>query len=474
MIPTPRLIGLGGLKRSGKDTLAEHWHDRWGYVVMGMSEPLLDMALVLNPWINFPAPRESMLGQVSIGAPLAEIVEKEGYTKAKEYPEVRAFLQRLGTDVGREMIDQDLWIKQAAAAIRKHWSEGKSVVLTGIRFPNEIDMIRSMGGTTLSITRGTLAADDSHASETSLTPGDFTWLIENNSTLANLYSTGDEVLRQMGNEAETGDRQRERKDIQPSWMTDIEAHEFAAEYLLHHGPLTASKTGDLVGVRTFKDGATWTFQTANSLAFETLVAKHLDAITAEQRTPSEIEDDRLRAEAQPTEELSNRTDWDKESGEFGSARPTYKAVADFAKLSKVLAGPEPATPDLNSDGTQRKTPLSPRQRSHIERWKRQGRSIFIDDRGISSPGWSETKKAEQDRLVGLAEAQGWLAEVQSDGSVVTRHPIDWMVHLDYPSGYTKMTRDPHEPLECMKCGARYVNHIQHTKWHDALAQIING
>ena len=83
-------------------------------------------------------------------------------------------------------------------------------------------------------------------------------------------------------------------------------------------------------------------------------------------------------------------------------------------------------------------------------------------------------KDEQDRLVGLAEAQGWLAEVQSDGSVVTRHPIDWMVHLDYPSGYTKMTRDPHEPLECMKCGARYVNHIQHTKWHDTLAQIING
>jgi hypothetical protein len=399
-MPEPRLIGLGGLKRSGKDTLAEHWSDRWGYVVMGMSDPLLNMALALNPLIPVPG-RESKYGredEPTTYQRLSTLVARLGYVGAKEIPEVRAFLQRLGTDVGREMIDQDLWVKQAEAAIQKHWDEGRAVVLTGIRFPNEVELVRRLAGRTLYLTRGSLSADDSHTSETSVGSADFEWSLENDFTLANLYSEGDDILRQMGNEALRGERFAFDKAVTPPWM----------------------------GVRTYK-------ATADFAAIQGALT---DAKQAIERT--------------------------------NEARRTIGQEGHLSTEERKNGGP-----DLNSDGTVRKTPLTQWERSHIRWGQSQGRVVLItDDRVRIEPEFTEEKQAEHARLVGLAEAQGWLAEVQPDGSVVTRHPIDWVTHPVFPDGYTRMTRDPHEPLECMKCGARYVNHLQHTKWHDSLSRMV--
>lgn len=194
-----RLIALGGRLRSGKDTVADHLVDAHGFVKMGMSDVLNEALLKLNPWI----PKET-LGPV-VGTTVTSLEryqtlhDRVGYVEAKKNSEVRRLLQVLGTEVGREMIDPNVWVDMARRDIEGYLDSGRSVVITAVRFPNEIEMIRALGGTTVWIeraveARGASEAVSGHASEQSVSADDFEYVIENNSTIAELWARGDELL----------------------------------------------------------------------------------------------------------------------------------------------------------------------------------------------------------------------------------------------------------------------------------------
>lgn len=196
MISAPVLIGIGGLLASGKDTVADHLVEQHGFIKMGMSEPLNDALLALNPWIDDPTYAFIRYQQLH-----AEV----GYTQAKENPEVRRLLQTLGTEVGRDMIDPEVWTKIAERRILFHMAAGRSVILTGIRFPNERDMIKRIDGTLIWVERqytslvtpgGSPAGTHStkHASENTLSADDFNMVLDNDSTLDALYSITDSAL----------------------------------------------------------------------------------------------------------------------------------------------------------------------------------------------------------------------------------------------------------------------------------------
>lgn len=209
-----KLIGLGGELRAGKDEAADRLVEKHGYVKMGMSDVLNEALLKLNPWIEVPGGRE----EFSILKRYSEFHDAVGYVEAKKNPEVRRLLQVLGTEVGRDMIDPDVWVNMAEARIRNYWARGKDVVITAMRFPNELEMLKRLGGHSVWIdrsaserlesfgevdtpgkgvegaesgTEGATVGITGHASETSVNADMFTWTLTNEGTLDELYTKVD-------------------------------------------------------------------------------------------------------------------------------------------------------------------------------------------------------------------------------------------------------------------------------------------
>ena len=98
---TGRLIGVGGYAGTGKDAVATILEDSHGFYGTFMSQPLNAALCRLNPQV------EVRRGEVFR---YVDLINQLGYTKAKELPEVRRLLQAMGTEVGRDMFGQNVWI----------------------------------------------------------------------------------------------------------------------------------------------------------------------------------------------------------------------------------------------------------------------------------------------------------------------------------------------------------------------------
>jgi hypothetical protein len=191
-INNTRVIGIGGRLRSGKDTVADYLVEHHGFEKVWMSKPLDDALQIINPILH--------IGRQPWTANNWErysvVREHLSYTEAKEFPEVRRFLQVLGTDFGRKMIHEDVWVDMAADNIQEVLDSGKSVVLTGVRFPNELDMIHRFKGSTWWTERLDTESNNSgaHESEDSLKWEDFDFPIINDGTIAQLHAKASEGL----------------------------------------------------------------------------------------------------------------------------------------------------------------------------------------------------------------------------------------------------------------------------------------
>jgi len=136
------LIGIHGLLGTGKDTFAGFLTDHIGY---SFAEPLRRGLLNLNPWLmltDVDIPKvfaSDNKPEVSIGpwVPLSEIVYSLGWDEAKKNPMVRSYMQKYGTEAGRDIHGQDCWIKIAEKFVDEH----ERVVIRDVRFANEADAI---------------------------------------------------------------------------------------------------------------------------------------------------------------------------------------------------------------------------------------------------------------------------------------------------------------------------------------------
>lgn len=190
----PLLIGLGGLKTSGKDTAADILVETLGFTKIGMSDPLHQFLLAQNPRIGMPfhewdrltqAEREALADREIDYALLTEVL---GYDRAKaKVSAYREILQRTGTEAGRKVLGEGLWVEAARNKILDLLREGTPVVVTGIRFRNEIDMLGYLGGTSVWVHRPGLSSDG-HESEDTLHQDDFDIVLDNDGTLERLKS----------------------------------------------------------------------------------------------------------------------------------------------------------------------------------------------------------------------------------------------------------------------------------------------
>jgi hypothetical protein len=95
---------------------------------------------------------------------------------------IREMLQVVGTDIFREMFDQDIWVN---AALDQDWEGTDVVIVTDCRFPGEKLAIEDRDGIVVRINRDT-GLQDSHASETALDDALFVTEYNNNGTLEEL------------------------------------------------------------------------------------------------------------------------------------------------------------------------------------------------------------------------------------------------------------------------------------------------
>ena len=88
----------------------------------------------------------------------------------------------LGTDFGRKMLGDDVWINIALSGIK---SEDK-IVISDVRYPNEAQAIKNLSGSLWRINRHNHSAVNGHTSEHAMDNYMFNHVIYNDGTIDDL------------------------------------------------------------------------------------------------------------------------------------------------------------------------------------------------------------------------------------------------------------------------------------------------
>ncbi len=190
-----RIIGLCGLARSGKDTVGQRLVECYGYTRMALADPVREAALALDPMVALTkgVQRWSLSARA---APLSVVVDRWGWEEAKKLPDVRRILQRLGTEVGRQLLSphgRSVWLD--IAEVRMDGFE--RVVITDVRFDDEASFIRDLNGVVMRVTRpnaGIGDANATHSSEAGIDRSLIDMAVHNTGTLQDLYGEVDKVM----------------------------------------------------------------------------------------------------------------------------------------------------------------------------------------------------------------------------------------------------------------------------------------
>jgi hypothetical protein len=165
------LIGLySPAPQSGKTTVAAAL-ERRGFARVPFADPLKAMVAQFLQGLGYREDEAQRLVHIDKGTTIPQL----GVT-------VRHLLQTLGTEWGRTCVAPDVWLKCWAASAMRH----SFVVVDDVRFPNEAELIRSMGGQLWRIERPGLADATGHASEGGLADWAFDWVIVNDGTVEDL------------------------------------------------------------------------------------------------------------------------------------------------------------------------------------------------------------------------------------------------------------------------------------------------
>jgi hypothetical protein len=163
-----RIIGITGRAGAGKNAVASMIP---GAFVIGMADPLYAM---LAAMLGIPEP---LLRQRECKESVVPWLGKS----------VREMLQTLGTEWGRGMVCSDVWLRLLARRLGQLAEQGISIVaVADVRFENEVEYLRSLGGEVWHVRRPGVDGPTGHSSEdgVAVAPGDV--VIDNAGTLDGL------------------------------------------------------------------------------------------------------------------------------------------------------------------------------------------------------------------------------------------------------------------------------------------------
>jgi hypothetical protein len=191
------IIGLCGLIGSGKNTAAEHLIDEHAYESISFAETLKDAASSIFGW------NRTMLEGATAEARAARETKDEWWSDRLGFDvSPRYMLQFMGTEVMRNNLHNDIWALSVERKLIQQAIErpSQNFVISDVRFPNEVDMIRRLGGRIWHIQRGDLPEwfgknDPSiHESERAWNNTMFDATIYNNGSIEQMCGTIDVLL----------------------------------------------------------------------------------------------------------------------------------------------------------------------------------------------------------------------------------------------------------------------------------------
>jgi hypothetical protein len=169
------LIGLSGYAQSGKDTFANILIEKHGFKRLAFADKIREFLLALD---------DSGL--------LETEVRTFGWDAVKQDPDIRGALQALGI-AARKTFGEYFWVDQVMAQVL---NDGSNYVITDVRFPNELEAIRSAGGKVGRITRMGVNAVNGHESEHALANAQFDFYIENDGEIKDLEDAAEYGMRE--------------------------------------------------------------------------------------------------------------------------------------------------------------------------------------------------------------------------------------------------------------------------------------
>jgi hypothetical protein len=177
----PRIIGLAGYARSGKDTVGEIINRLYGHQVLSFSDILREFLYAQD--LHIPTFRGS--------ARLNDLVDDLGWEEARnQYPYIRTLQQKTGAEAGRGVVAQDVWVNAWAERVRS----GGLWVSPSVRYPNEGEVISYQGGVVLQVRRPGVGPVNDHISDRALDGHTFDAVILNDGTLTDLEGEVQRVL----------------------------------------------------------------------------------------------------------------------------------------------------------------------------------------------------------------------------------------------------------------------------------------
>lgn len=140
------IIGVIGFIGSGKGTVADILVEKHGFVKLSFADAVKDATAAIFGW-----QRALLEGDTEESREFREKSDdwwanKFGY----QHFSPRLALQLMGTEAGRDVFHKDVWVY----ALERKMEMYQNVVIADVRFPNEIEWMRSKGGFAVRVTRG--------------------------------------------------------------------------------------------------------------------------------------------------------------------------------------------------------------------------------------------------------------------------------------------------------------------------------
>jgi len=141
------IIGIAGFQGSGKDTIADYLQNIYGFKRDSFAATLKDAVAAVFGW-----DRELLEGRTKESRAWREQVDP-WWSKRLDMPNLtpRLVLQLWGTEVARKAFHDDTWIASLENKLNKAHND---IVITDVRFPNEIQAVRDAGGIVIRVVRG--------------------------------------------------------------------------------------------------------------------------------------------------------------------------------------------------------------------------------------------------------------------------------------------------------------------------------